>query len=31
MGDSGWWPIIAFITLVNPVAVVTGVVTGLLV
>jgi len=31
MGDNGWWPIIAIVTLVNPVAVVTGIVTGLVV
>ena len=31
MGDSGWWPIIAFATLVNPVVVITGILTGLVV
>lgn len=31
MGDSGWWPIIAFVTLVNPVVVTTGILTGLVV
>ena len=28
MGDSGWWPIIAFVTLVNPVVVITGIASG---
>ena len=31
MGDSGWWPIIAFVTLVNPVVVITGIASGLIV
>jgi hypothetical protein len=31
MGDDGWWPIIAFVTLVNPVVIVAGIASGLLV
>ncbi|OQW75899.1 MAG: hypothetical protein BVN32_10315 [Proteobacteria bacterium ST_bin14] len=31
MADSGWWLIIAFVTLVNPATVVTGIMTGLVV
>lgn len=31
MGDDGWWPVIALVVLANPVVIVTGVATGLLV
>ena len=31
MGDYGWWPIIAVVTLVNTVVIVAGIATGLLV
>lgn len=31
MGDSGWWLIVTFVTLGNPVVVVTGIATGLVI
>ena len=31
MGDSGWWPMIAFVTLMIPVVIAAGIATGLLV
>lgn len=31
MGDNGWLPMIAFIALVNPIVVITGLATGLIV
>ena len=31
MGDSGWWLIFTFVTLGNPVVVVTGIATGLVI
>lgn len=31
MGDYGWWPMIAVVTLVNPVVILAGIATGFLV